>query len=262
MEVSSNYGKFSIQDLLTKIIPGFIIILPFLLSLTVEYQKQLTENSTILGFVILGLSYIFGIIIEHLQSTTFRVPSDLRIHLADHFDIDSYVPLSRKIRNSASNTYLSTVSRFPRPIQRVLPSVDRFEYGYLIDRYDWEFKQAIKEDLELNIGEDDIRAIYDLLLIHMDGKLSERTLKYKLIRQFDINMRISASAALILYVVALVIEQSYITIVSTIIIFILSFLVLILHLYLGDSGYYYTDLLIKEYYYDRVSRCGEDGKPS
>lgn len=238
MSNQSVVGGFSLRDLLTRVIPGLVVIGPFVLGANIALSEIIP---TFTGYVILiGLvSYLIGEIIEQYRAGVFRVPLPFRYFIfKETGDID-IMPLR----------YRKAVK-----VQKNLPGwLNIYEHtkeeSRLTNQFDFDFRKSMESKYGLDFKKNRPREIYDALLIDLGPDLTMRTQRSHSLAMFNTNLKIAVFLAGFIYIGVFIFGDLTPLMAFSILSFVLiGVLVIILTLFLDSSQHLYIELLLKEYY--------------
>lgn len=230
----------SLRDVLTRVLPGFLMLLPLLIVLFL-LQPGLFDHAGILFLLVLISSLLTGEVADQMRSAVGGVPRDFQRYIASEVDdpsrrpfFDRYAPWFRSFFQWLA-TELNIPSRDP---------VDK--------RSDMDFRGDIEERFQVKYQNDTTRDIYDLLLLHLDPHLSGRTRRYQSIYILSANAKIGLLLSLFFYFVIAMSERNSELWEPTFIAFLIALVFLslwwgmfkVLELAQGS----FLDLLFKEYY--------------
>ncbi|MCU4800081.1 hypothetical protein OB920_06830 [Halobacteria archaeon HArc-gm2] len=232
---------FSLRDTLTRLIPGMLLIAPFIVGVTI-FVPSILPNGPI-QYVLLGISaYLIGEFIDQLRAGLFRVPMGFRYFVYQETDQMDKLP----------RWYIYLVE-----VREMLPNKlnfqeERDDEERLTNSLEMEFRKDIESEVGVDFLDNRPREIYDLLLIYMDDHLTPRLRRLQSVSIFSTNLRIAAGGTLIIYT-PLALNNWKDPFFWTMwgVSIIIAIVVVVFWSFLTFTQHRYVEILIKEYYVKR-----------
>jgi hypothetical protein len=244
MPTTSTPAGFSLESLLTRVLPGFVFLLPILIEVyLVSGVKFGFSSINIVIFTIIAV--IIGEFIDHWGSGLFRVPLPFRYTI---------------YKSTGDVRHLPGWYRYVMSIDEWLPDrlslVRDLDGQYsLEERLGFDFIRYIENELNLDTKTASARDLYDAVILYIDRDMSTRTKQYRTAYHFDLNFKISVFASALWYLYfASISYPDPIWVLYIIILFMTSAIALGLIMFLSASSNLYVEMLIKEIYIDQSSK--------
>lgn len=233
---------YSLFDIFTRIVPGLTVFLPLIvLGWILGYQIDMDFRVFVLGFGILGL--ITGELIDMVRSAVFHVPSPFKQVIFKYTKDESILGRSDQI-----DLYIE--GKLPRWLQSSFYQGDKGRDN-IFDLTDMDFRTEFEDQFDLDMDSENIRAVYSTFLSHMDSRMSSRTRRYRMLRDFSQNLMFSSILAMI-FSIYLVFQNATPERVATVVFsIIVLFLFIMIALIFSNAVYPLVDLLIIDYYVDK-----------
>jgi hypothetical protein len=241
-------GGFSINDLLTRIIPGALFIIPAVIVFISLQPDLFTENRNLVLIGSAISAYIAGEIINIFRMIFLCVPSSLRWHVSYLTGREDVLALiyrkSLRLQSWSESLREGNIANSPW----------NYQNETLSDRLDFDFVHEYEDHFDIDLIDGDIRDIYDLLVMELEPNFSESTRRLKLLFEFVNNLKISAVFLVLLisytYIQGINVGTS-IYIISGLLV--LMFVVTLLSLLLSVEMLY-VESLLKEFYLLSVNK--------
>lgn len=241
---TSPFG-YNFYDFLTRIVPGLTIILPFYVGY-LSAGTNVNVNSRV-TLIFLGLiALVFGELIDLFRSTIFRVPSPFKEIIYYH---------------THDEDILSKWDKADLWLERRLPEFIRSKFltneigrKTIFEAANDDFRNEYENHFNLDFNSNSTPTLYSTFLNYMDTKMTSRTRRYYTLRAFSQNLMAATifMGLSTLYVAIQNLENTPILGILLISIVILS-LLFELALVFSSVSYPLVDLLIIDYYLDRLS---------
>lgn len=164
---SKTYG-FSIYDIFTRVIPGLIIILSFIITPNLEMFSSSLNSASTAEILAVGVgAFLAGEVINLLRENWSPVPTTFRRILYQETDNGEFLNSLDKMRLWAG---------FEIPERRsIYKNTDRELYA------------EIKSEFNLPDNFDITTDLYTLVVNHVDGDMSSRTERFQMVYTFTEN---------------------------------------------------------------------------
>ncbi|MFB6196808.1 MAG: hypothetical protein ABEI52_00870, partial [Halobacteriaceae archaeon] len=148
-----------------------------------------------------------------------------------------------------------------RPIHRYIPdrilsyfSEETLGRVTVFDPSDRSFRDELETQFEVELNSLSVYAIYSMFLSYMEPRMGRVTRRHQLVRIFSQNLMIASFLAAIhlAWIISINLESPLHVVVGIILLFILM-IVWEFALFLSSVAYSFVDLLIIDYYIDRVT---------
>lgn len=220
---------FSIYDILTRIIPGFVLFLS-LFPISATKTGSLPEQAGFEILLIVVISFIFGEGLNLIRENFHPVPATFRRIL---------------YHETGNEDFLGILDKFRLKINLDIPK--RKSIYYATER---EFYYELLDLFDLPRDYDNIRDLFTLLISHVDTELSSRTQRFQTTYIFLDNMGLA-----IVFLVLIISFRTLSNDLSIALAFVLSFVAVVILLFLyvlfdlyGRLEYHYVDSLIIEFF--------------
>lgn len=229
---------FSLDALLTRVIPGLIVIFPWAIDLWLIAPELYEDTTTVLFAIAMG-ALVIGELVEHVRSGLFRVP----------------LPFAYAMyKETGDESDLPGLFRYRLKLDRLLPSrfslVTDFPEDVRLDsRLDHNFFKEMEEAFDLDSSRARSRDFFDTLVLYIGNEQSERTRRYRNMYIFTQNLKMSSLVSIIVFLYFIVLrypDASYLVLgIPAIGLMVVS---LVLWGFLGASPNLYMEMLEKEFY--------------
>jgi len=227
---------FSLQDLLTRVIPGSVTLAPAISGLYL-FEPNLFPSSNML-LISFGLTeFLIGTLIDQVRTGIFGVPFEFQFFIYKETDNQSKLPWRHRKILKIQNTLPDWIPKY-------------YQYtetdSYLPNRLDLDFQKSMEDRLGIDFQESNPRDIHDALILYLQPNMSSRTLRQQYLYFFPKNLQIATVGAISLYLFQFAINPSN-SIIQIALLFLLgisSIVALIMQIF-STTPALYSDLLLK-----------------
>jgi len=233
---------FSLRDTLTRLIPGFALLLPILVPALVFYPDSVPDTMPFYVGVAL-VAYLSGEFIDQLRLGLFRVPMNFRYFLYRETNDLRNMP-TWWVKVFEVQTYLPNWLRIYH---------ERAEEDRLVSDLDLNFRDDMESELGIGFEENRPREIYDLLLIYMEPHVSSRLRRLQSISEFSANLRLAVLIGALIYTLYALSNWGDLFFFMSLLLSLTSVAFLFGFWWLLTLAHaQYDELLLKEYYLKRL----------
>lgn len=258
----------SLSDLYTRIIPGFILALPFLLGFTIMHDIQpsaLIDPTVVL--LILTTFLFIGEVINHLRKSLGDAPRHFGRVLFDGKNI-WYLHFRDRIRTEEGRTGAGKVNSIAgRLAERIFGPPDSARAPVFASN-NIDFQDTLSKHFSVDLEETSPNEIYHMFIRHLESNFPMETRRRHHFYIMTANLKIAISLVLtggtgVVVVVSIVSAIPFArppvlwSTVAILMLFLSPFYISALA-YLSDNSRNFVNASIAEYYYDR---CSTNYKP-
>lgn len=199
MSMSVSGPGISLSDVLTRIIPGAVLVGPAIIAFSVA-EPQYFQNPVIVAGGSLTLAFLSGEFIESLRSRLLPVPWPLRSALQRITEGD------RQFRGGFQEKLERWDSRledwlFEVGIGKYLLREHSEEWIRLEERLNLDFKESLESDLGVELEVATCADIYDLMVHELEPEFSRNTERKRNLYIFNNNLKIVAVLSAVFYTI-------------------------------------------------------------
>lgn len=247
---------FALHDLLTRLIPGAVLVAPLITAFLLLSQEMYQITSVALILIALA-SYLLGEIIEHLRSGWFRVPTPF---LNYYYELTGNLQKMPWWYRKTIHIDERTPGWFPKfwfhPDEKSYP---KFWFhsdvkSDLPTRLDFNFQSSMESRYDIELQNVTPRDVYDLLLLDLEAGMSRRTRRHQSLYQFSRNLLIACALSLTLYIVEFFAFRSVFLFIALVALILLLCIIILISRILKLVPYFYVEMLFKEYYIQEQNR--------
>lgn len=190
--MSSSVQGFSIYDLLTRVAPGTILVIPIGLIIIPVSSVETVPSSGYLIAIALILSFISGEYLNLVREALMPVPTSFRRVLYTETDEKDYLTLSDRL--------IMGLERIPG-----VPEYNPEQYSIYVNS-EQTFWQSLKKELDISDGQN-ARDVYAIFSMYMETRMGRVTRRKLTLYQFHQNMIWSTGASILILLSGFVIPD-------------------------------------------------------
>lgn len=244
MPTQSSPSGYSIYDLLTRVVPGITVLIPFIVAyLITETQVKVELNVALVALA--GVGLVIGEVINLIRSSIVHVPVPFKQVIYHHTGDESILGRGDRLDLWAKNKLPARYqSRF---------FTDDVGRSTIFDSEEIDFQTSFEDHFGLDFEEDSAYSIYQTFLSYMDGRMATQTRRNYILRIFAQNLMFASGLTVLttLWVIYKNLDQPQLLLGAIISVSILTILFQVAMLF-SSAAYKLVDLLIIDYYVDQL----------